>query len=344
MTTQETLFNKWLIKYKPYWPLFLLFMFLLLSIAYIYTQYTIPEFQATASLIIKDEKKGNDDSRLMESLNLIGSKKIIENEVEVLKSRPVIESVVKKLQLYADLYVKNGFKRKYLFDNRNIQIEASDINKLKSSNGLIEFRILNNGESIFFPADSISYHTNEWVNTRYGTLKFSLNKSNTIYNQQEVYFIELFSLQAKTYLILSALKINSSNKLSSIVDLRYTDKHPDLAEKVLNEIISSYNIAAVAEKNILAKSTLNFIEERLNVVGGQLNEIERRVQQYKAGVGAVDISTQGKLYLENVSNNDQRLSEVNLQLSVINSLEKDISDKFVCVARSIYSMQKRHCI
>ena len=326
MTTQETLFNKWLIKYKPYWPLFLLFMFLLLSIAYIYTQYTIPEFQATASLIIKDEKKGNDDSRLMESLNLIGSKKIIENEVEVLKSRPVIESVVKKLHLYADLYVKNGFKRKYLFDNRNIQIEASDINKLKSSNGLIEFRILNNGESIFFLADSISYHTNEWVNTRYGTLKFSLNKSNTIYNQKEVYFIELFSLQAKTYLILSALKINSSNKLSSIVDLRYTDKHPDLAEKVLNEIISSYNIAAVAEKNILAKSTLNFIEERLNVVGGQLNEIERRVQQYKAGVGAVDISTQGKLYLENVSNNDQRLSEVNLQLSVINSLEKDISD------------------
>jgi len=326
MTTQETLFNKWLIKYKPYWPLFLLFMFLLLSIAYIYTQYTIPEFQATASLIIKDEKKGNDDSRLMESLNLIGSKKIIENEVEVLKSRPVIESVVKKLHLYADLYVKNGFKRKYVFDNRNIQIEASDINKLKSSNGLIEFRILNNGESIFFPADSTSYHTNEWVNTSYGTLKFSLNKSNTIYNQKEVYFIELFSLQAKTYLILSALKINSSNKLSSIVDLRYTDKHPDLAEKVLNEIISSYNIAAVAEKNILAKSTLNFIEERLNVVGGQLNEIERRVQQYKAGVGAVDISTQGKLYLENVSNNDQRLSEVNLQLSVINSLEKDISD------------------
>jgi capsular exopolysaccharide synthesis family protein len=301
-------------------------MFLLLSIAYIYTQYTIPEFQATASLIIKDEKKGNDDSRLMESLNLIGSKKIIENEVEVLKSRPVIESVVKKLHLYADLYVKNGFKRKYVFDNRNIQIEASDINKLKSSNGLIEFRILNNGESIFFPADSTSYHTNEWVNTSYGTLKFSLNKSNTIYNQKEVYFIELFSLQAKTYLILSALKINSSNKLSSIVDLRYTDKHPDLAEKVLNEIISSYNIAAVAEKNILAKSTLNFIEERLNVVGGQLNEIERRVQQYKAGVGAVDISTQGKLYLENVSNNDQRLSEVNLQLSVINSLEKDISD------------------
>jgi capsular exopolysaccharide synthesis family protein len=326
MSTQETLFNKWLIKYKPYWPLFLLFSCLLFAIAFVYVHYTIPEYQATASLIIKDEKKGNDDSRLMESLNLIGSKKIIENEVEVLKSRPVIEAVVKKLHLYVDQYIKEGYKRKYLFENPILQIEANDPSKLKSSNALIEMKILSNGDSIYFPSDSTTYLANEWVKTPYGMLKFSINKNKLPLSNRESYFIELFSLQSKTSKILSALKINSSNKLSSIVDLKYTDKHPELTAKVLNEIISSYNIAAVAEKNVLAKSTLNFIEERLNVVGGQLNEIERRVQQYKAGVGAVDISTQGKLYLENVSNNDQRLSEVNLQLSVINSLEKDITD------------------
>jgi capsular exopolysaccharide synthesis family protein len=262
----------------------------------------------------------------MESLNLIGSKKIIENEVEVLKSRPVIEAVVKKLHLYVDQYIKEGYKRKYLFENPILQIEANDPSKLKSSNALIEMKILSNGDSIYFPSDSTTYLANEWVKTPYGMLKFSINKNKLPLSNRESYFIELFSLQSKTSKILSALKINSSNKLSSIVDLKYTDKHPELTAKVLNEIISSYNIAAVAEKNVLAKSTLNFIEERLNVVGGQLNEIERRVQQYKAGVGAVDISTQGKLYLENVSNNDQRLSEVNLQLSVINSLEKDITD------------------
>ena len=31
-----------------------------------------------------DEKKGNDDSKLMESINMINAKKIIENEIEVL--------------------------------------------------------------------------------------------------------------------------------------------------------------------------------------------------------------------------------------------------------------------
>ena len=326
MTTQETLFNKWLIKYKPYWPLFLLLSLMVFGLAYVYVHYALPKYQATASLIIKDEKKGNDDSRLMESLNLIGSKKIIENEIEVLKSRPVIETVVKKMHLYADFYIKGRLKTIYLFDNAPLQIEAFDVDQVRSSNGLVEVKIIQNSNSIYLPKDSTTYQLGDWVNTPYGVLKFSIGENAKSLDEGQSYFMELISLQSKTHRILSDLKIISSNKLSSIIELKYADKHPQLAEKVLNEIISSYNIAAVAEKNVLAKSTLQFIEERLNVVGGQLNEIERRVQQYKANVGAVDISTQGKLYLENVSNNDQRLSEINLQLSVINSLEKDISE------------------
>ncbi len=325
MTTQETLFNKWLVKYKPYWPLFLVLSFLVFGLSFFYIHYAIPKYQATASLIIKDEKKGNDDSRIMESLNLLGSKKIIENEIEVLKSRPVIESVVKKLHLYADTYKKNGLKKEYVFNTPLVSVEAFDVTQLKSSKGLVEIEIHDNGRTVYFPSDSTYYATGEWVNTPYGMLKFVLNKNSKDESSKESYFIELFSLQSKTQSILSDLKITSSNKLSSIIELKYADKHPELAERVLNEIISSYNVAAVAEKNVLAKSTLQFIEERLNAVGGQLNEIERKVQQYKANVGAVDISTQGKLYLENVSNNDQRLSEINLQLSVINSLEKDLS-------------------
>lgn len=326
MTRQETLFNKWLIKYKPYWPLFLVLSLMVFGLAYLYVYYALPKYQATASLIIKDEKKGNDDSRIMESLNLIGSKKIIENEIEVLKSRPVIEAVVKKMHLYADIYIKERLKTVYLFENAPLQIEAFDVEQLKSSNGLVEVTIIENSNSIFLPNDSATYQLGNWVNTPYGVLKFTMNEKVKPLGKHQSYFIELLSLQSKTHRILSDLKINSSNKLSSIIELKYADKHPKLAEKVLNEIISSYNIAAVAEKNVLAKNTLQFIEERLNVVGGQLNEIERRVQQYKANVGAVDISTQGKLYLENVSNNDQRLSEINLQLSVINSLERDISE------------------
>jgi uncharacterized protein involved in exopolysaccharide biosynthesis len=111
---RESLFMAMVRNYLPYWPWFLVSAFFFSVLAIAYMRYAKPLYQATASLIIKDEKKGNEDSKLMESLNLVASKKIIENEVEVLKSRRVIDSVVKRLMLYAPVCIqyqpcKNSF-------------------------------------------------------------------------------------------------------------------------------------------------------------------------------------------------------------------------------------------
>ncbi len=327
MNSQETLFKRWITKYKPYWPIFLLLTCILMGISCLYIYYALPRFQSTASLIIKDEKKGNDDSRIMESLNLLGSKKIIENEIEVLRSRPVIESVVKKLHLYSEVFIQKKFKETFLYEDAPILVEAFDLSTLKSSHESLAFTINESKKIIHFSDNNLSYPLNSWTNTPFGLLKFSLRKSNRLLKKDEKYSLRLINIKSKVNGILSDLKVTSSNKLSSIIELKYRDKDPKLAEIILNEIITSYNVAAVAEKNILAKNTLQFIEERLNIVGGELNEIESKIQQYKSNEGAIDISTQGKLYLENVSNNDQRLSEINLQLSVINTLEKNISEQ-----------------
>ena len=51
------------------------------------------------------------------------------------------------------------------------------------------------------------------------------------------------------------------------------------------------------------------------------------MQQYKSGKGAVDISAQGQLFLQNVSANDQKIGDVNTQLSVLNQVEKFVTNK-----------------
>jgi uncharacterized protein involved in exopolysaccharide biosynthesis len=54
---EENLIVQILVKYMPYWPMFLFFLILSISGAYLYLRYTIPLYEATATLIIKDEKK-----------------------------------------------------------------------------------------------------------------------------------------------------------------------------------------------------------------------------------------------------------------------------------------------
>ena len=72
---EESFVEQLISKYLPYWPLFVVAIIVALGVGYAYLRYTIPVYEATATIIIKDEKKGNEDSKLMESLDQISSKK-----------------------------------------------------------------------------------------------------------------------------------------------------------------------------------------------------------------------------------------------------------------------------
>ncbi len=73
------------VRYVAYWPMFLILFVLALAGGWLYLRYTIPLYQASAKILIKDEKKGSEDSKALESFNTLSSKKIIENEMEVIQ-------------------------------------------------------------------------------------------------------------------------------------------------------------------------------------------------------------------------------------------------------------------
>ncbi len=320
---EESLFVKMINKYLAYWPIFLLFLFFSSSLGYGYILYVSPKYEATASLIIMDEKKGNDDSKLMESINMINAKKIIENEIEVLHSRPLVDNVVKKLHLYAPVFQEGKYNFVSAYNEAPLTIEAFNPSLIKKGKEklYLKYDALN---GIVFINNQRLGSVNEWLNTVFGKFRFTVNSKYKISNKQYPYYFQLLDVKEAAEVILGNLKVAASNKLSSVINLSYRDYKTNLAEDVLNELIIAYNNEAIVEKNALAKKTLSLIEERLNIVGGDLNTIEQKIQQYKAGSEAVDISTQGQLFLQNVSANDQKLSDVNMQLSVINQLENHI--------------------
>src|ERR1700761_9602329 len=97
-----------LFRFLPYWPLFLILLVLSLAGGWMYMKYAIPEYETSATILVKDEKKGVDDQNLMDQLDLFGSKKLVENEIEVIKSRMLMKEVVRNLNLYAPVSIKPG--------------------------------------------------------------------------------------------------------------------------------------------------------------------------------------------------------------------------------------------
>lgn len=309
-------------RYAPYWPVFAVLIVGCMFCAWFYLRITPKVYEASARIMIKDETKGPEESRVIEDLDQLAGKKIIENEIEVLQSRTLMNEVVKNLHLYATYFEEGDINPTSAYTSSPIMIEAVKPETIKSVEKV---------EYSFSEADSLvvigskKYPINRPVKTPYGELKFLRNKNQAYPAQNQLYF-SLMSVRGAAGTYGSKVRVIGS-KVSTVVSLTLRDEVPLRAEDILNELIAVYNKVSLEEKNRLASSTFDFVNKRLADVGTELQEIEQKAQMYKSTRGAVDISSQGQLYLKNVNDIDQQVSEINMQMAVLNEVENYVQSK-----------------
>jgi tyrosine-protein kinase Etk/Wzc len=317
-------FRDVLFKYLPYWPLFLTLFGVFLALAWVYLRYATPVYETTATILVKDEKKGVDDANLMEQLDLFGSKKLVENEIEVLKSRMLMHQVVEELSLYAPVTYKGTVKSKSAYVLSPVIIQAMNPDSVRlEKKVLFSYDSLNRAVII----EGKHYPLNQWVSDGENTIRFLPNPNYEAPEEKKQLFYSIFDPKGITDNLLEHLKVLQAAKLASVIDLTLRDPVPKRSEDILNGLIAVYNKAAVNDKNAQALNTLKFINERLGLVVSSLDSVEHGIQQYKTNEGIVDISAQGQLYLDNVGANDQKMSTVNVQLAVLDQVEKYVASK-----------------
>ena len=91
-------------RYLPFWPFFVILMAASLTVSYFYLRSETKIYIASAKVLLKDPQKGGGDTKVLDALNIFSEKKIVENEIIVLKSSSLIENVVKELDLYSTIY------------------------------------------------------------------------------------------------------------------------------------------------------------------------------------------------------------------------------------------------
>ncbi len=320
---EGNLFSALIFRYLPYWPLFVILAIICGLGAWAYLKVANPVYEITANILIKDEKKGADDPKALEALNIYTSKKIVENEMEVIQSKELMDGVVKKLYLYAPVFEQGKLKATSAYLSSPVTIEAQNPDNL-SKQDKIPFSYDNKANEVVIGGKH--YPINNWENTPFGVLKFSLNTSQKEKPLYPLYF-SLVSAKQATDDIAHNLEVTTTNKLASIINLKYKDPVPLRGENILNELIHQYDQAAIDEKNTLASNTLSLIENRIKLVTKELGTIENKVQEYKSKKGVVDLSEQGKQFLNNVSDNDRKLTEVNSQLAALDQIQKYVVSK-----------------
>ena len=320
-----SLFKQLSFKYLPYWPLFAVLFVLFTTAGYFYLKNSTPIYESTASILIKDEKKGFDDSKVEESLNLFGSKNIVENEIEVIRSKAVLGQVTKDLKLYAPTYEERKFKTVSAYLSSPISVEAQNPDAIEAQVKKIYFD--------YSPADSAvnaggnQYKLGQWVTTPWGVLKFTKNQLYSVSTEPAKYYFSLYDINAIVKDLTDGLKVTPTSKQSSILTLKLRDPVPKHSEAILLDLIKVYTNVSINEKTALASKTLDFVDDRLKIVAHELDSIESGIQKYRNDKQVVDISTQSKLYLESVQQSDAQLSQLNMQSSVLAEVSTYVQSK-----------------
>lgn len=311
-----------LFKYLKHWKWFVLGVFLCFTLAKLYLRYAIPEYKATTTVLIKGEDLGGTPPELaaFEDLGIIsGGKSNLDDEMEVLKSRSLIEKTIKA----------GGFNVSYALEGRIKATEA-----YKGSTVLIDFFEKSDN---FFEKDTVltinilsdkkfelfdknknlinTYNFGEIIQS-HSLGKFKVNKNKQTQTGQEV-SVTLSSINKTIDRFRAKYAVVTLSKYSNVLELSYVDPVKERAQDFLNKLVEIYNNDAIIDKKMVSEKTANFINERLQVITEELDGVEKQAEYYKKKNKITDLPTEAELYLENSADYTKSASAVNTQLKVI---------------------------
>jgi len=317
---RKTDFKNIAAKYLYHWPLFLVFLVFFTLAAILYVQFAQPTYEVKASLLIKDEKKAPEQQSALQEIDLVGSSKLLENEIELLKSRRLINQVVNELQLNIIYQEKDGLKTIDLYKTSPVKLTVLKSNRTKEP----EFNITINDKNTFLLKDKngdikkLSF--NKPYTNSFGTWKLEPTENILSFKDSKIK-ITLLDPELVTLQYQKNIEVSPVNKLATAVVLTLTDQVAQRGEDILNQLLLNYNLANKQEKERETQKTLAFLDQRLDSLSSELTLAEKGIESFKSSRGLTDINVESKINLENLQANDSRLNEVNVQLSIIKGIE-----------------------
>ncbi len=316
------------------WHYFIISILFFSVCALLYLRFTLPVYEATTSLLIKDGKNTSKDLEDILSGNLYGNTKNIATEIGILNSRSVLEETINELNLGVSFFSKNGFIRFPIYKTSPIAVKV-----IRLADGIYdeEFQLTRIGNSRFnleINADNSILNNfiykgthlyGEEIKTSLFTLIVSRNDPAFDISKEEKYLFKINSMNKLLEYYQEKMNVETINKDATIVQITVLDNIPDRAADFLNTLGRIYINRDVKDKSSVAALTLKFIDEQLNDISIELNANEIELQKFKEQKGSVDLSLEAKNYLEKVSAIDEARIKAEIDLRSLDYLYEYVS-------------------
>lgn len=94
-----------------------------------------------------------------------------------------------------------------------------------------------------------------------------------------------------------ALSIEPTSKSTTIAQISVKSTHTQRGMDFINKLVEIYNRDANDDKNEVATKTAEFIDERINIINGELGTTEQELETFKRDAGLTDLKSDAQLAL-----------------------------------------------
>lgn len=312
--------------YLIYLRWFVLSLVVCVAIAFLYLRYAIPNYKAVATILVQDERKGFMASELsaFSDLGLLGNvKNNVDNEIEVIKSRRLIDSAIRDLSLHVSYFSIGRVKSEELYTNSPIQLVFSTTSPEFDSRSFrfeLVFTDINHFDLTTVEGKLLgNYSIGAPISYKGSTFVVLPRKKKQIQPDTQL-LVAVSPVSKLVEHFKSRLTIAVVGKNTSVIELSLIDPVQAKAEDFLNALVKNYNQDAISDKKYVAENTSKFIEQRLIIINDELKGVESDVESFKKENKVTDIVSEAGLFLENATEFEKKEIETETQLKVVSSI------------------------
>ena len=335
-----------LFKYLIHWPWFVGAVVACLIAAWVYLHMSTPVYNISATVLIKDDKKGGGAGMSTELENLgldglISSSQNIDNEIEVLRSKTIAKEVVEDLGLYISYTDKDEFPSRNMYKTSPVQVSLTP-----QEAGLLEKPMI--VEMILQPQGSMDVNVkvgdDEYQKhfeklpavfpTDKGTLAFFQTLDSILPSKkssEEIVGVEgtVRNITAVINKPLAVAKgycgsmtIEPTSKTTSVAVISLKNSNVQRGKDFINKLLEMYNINTNNDKNEVAQKTAEFINERISIISKELGSTEKDLESFKRGAGITDLTSDAQIALTGSAEYEKKRVENQTQINLLQDLQK----------------------
>ncbi|MBO7198707.1 MAG: polysaccharide biosynthesis tyrosine autokinase [Alistipes sp.] len=265
------------------WYWYLLSAVVFIGAATLYIQSTAPKYLRKATIMVESEEKsiGSDLMALGSFVGGMGGGSSIDTEIQLIKSRNVMEKIVNRYDLSTQYATRDGLTPVDLYGC--VPMVATFTEGADTVKGSFKYRVTESGMVRIHGFEDDDKFTAEvapgdTIVTPLG--KLTLAATPFAFDTREV-TVTKSTLNSTIEHYREILICDKANKQASVISIALEDDIPARADDIINGVIEEYDINAVSAKREKSQITAEFINERLATLRDELNLIDVEVSDYK---------------------------------------------------------------